>query len=119
MFHILYLRELVTVMSALWLEKEGRREEEGGQGEREMKRDRGKRKGGIDTQTDRQRLTSMVQKVKCQGACQGVTHAPQGYMMQGLLPPSHSCLFSGIDDWAGVWQNFIFMSPLLTVKTTR
>ena len=26
MFHILYLRELVTVMSALWLKKERRRE---------------------------------------------------------------------------------------------
>lgn len=81
-----------------------------------MKKDRGKKEGGTETQTDRLRLTCMIQKVKCQGACQGVTHAPQGCMMQGLLPPSHSCLLSGIDHWAGVCQNFIFISPLLTVK---
>lgn len=47
----------------------------------------------------------------------GVTHAPQGHTMQGLLPPSHSCLWLGIDHWAGVCQKFIFISALLTAKT--
>lgn len=105
MFHILYLKELITIMSALWLEKGGRGEEKGTGGER---------------QTDRQRLrlTCMIQKVKYQRACQGVTHAPQGFVMQGL-PPSHSCLLSGTHHWAGVCQIFIFISSLLTVKTAR
>lgn len=61
MFHILYLRELVTVMSALWLKKERRREggRVGGMG-----RDR-LREGERDRQTDG--VTCF--KVKCQGAC--------------------------------------------------
>lgn len=35
------------------------------------------------------------------------------------VQPSHSCLLSGTDHWASVCQNFIFISPLLTVKTAR
>lgn len=39
--------------------------------------------------------------------------------MQGFLQPSHSCLLSETDHWAGVCQIFIFIFPLLTVKTAR
>lgn len=48
MFPILYLRELVTVMSALWLEKEGGREEEKG-AETERDRERLRLTGLYDT----------------------------------------------------------------------
>lgn len=65
MFHILYLRELVTVMSALWLKKERRREGRrvgGGWGETDWERERER-----ERQTDG--VTCLIQKVKCQGAC--------------------------------------------------
>lgn len=66
----------------------------------------------------RGREVALIGKVKRQGACQGVTHAPQGWVLQGKAGASHSCLLSGTDHWAGVCQNF-FISLLLTVKTAR
>lgn len=87
------------------------REEEGGKkgwgdGERQIER-------GRERQTDG--VTCSIQKVKCREPA-GVTHAPQGHTMQGLLLPSHSYLWLGADHWAGVCQKFIFISPLLTAK---
>lgn len=84
------------------------------------KKEGGRKKKGGDRDRERERETGLYDvEVKYQGACQSVTHAPQGLVMQGFLLPSHSCLFSGTDHWAGVCQIFIFISPLLTVKTAR
>lgn len=41
---------------------------------------------------DWERLIDLCGRRLCQGACQGVTHAPQICVMQGLLPPSPPCL---------------------------
>lgn len=80
-------------MSALWLEREGRQGDRG----------RGRERRGM-----REGQAAVIGKVKRQGACQGVTHVPQGWVIRGVLLPSHSWLLSGTDHWAGVCQNFIY-----------
>lgn len=67
MFYILYLREIVTVVSALWLKRERRRQGRGvgngGRGGRDRLREIFRER---DRHTDW--LTCMIKKVKCQGA---------------------------------------------------
>ena len=91
---------------------------------KERKEEGGKEGGGdeerqIERERQKKRQTEWLVRYKRLSAREpaGVTHAPQGRTMQGLLLPSHSCLWLRTDHWAGVCQKFIFISPLLTAKT--
>lgn len=111
MFYVLYLRELAVGRSAFFVCMLGIRV---GAGERERE---SASEGGRES--DRQRDIGMIQYKRSDApVCQSVTHAPQGCVMQGQLPATHSCLLLGQVTGAGA-SKFYFYLCLLTVKAAR